>query len=105
MSNRPAPNEYTQSRQEFGRHAITVLKANKEIVGGLLSAYATLNDFVNPTKGTQPSGTPSGGTTNETEVAKVLDAYGHDEGHHPYLVYDVLRAIDKLIEFTEERYL
>ncbi len=106
MSNRPLPDEFIQSRKEFGHHAITVLRANKELVSGLLNAYATLNDFVNPVgKSGQGSGTTTTGSSAQTEAERSRESDDNVDGHNPYLVYDILKAIDKLIAFTEEKYL
>jgi hypothetical protein len=106
MSNRPVPDEFIQSRKEFGHYAISVLRANKELVGGLLTPYATLNNFVNPVgKSGQGSGTTTTNGGNQTEDAETRESAEKFDPHDPYLVYDVLKAIDKLIEFTEKKYL
>jgi hypothetical protein len=106
MSNRPVPDEFIQSRKEFGHYAISVLRANKELVSGLLTPYATLNDFVNPVgKSGQGSGTTTTGGSTGTVAEKSRESDENVDAHDPYLVYDILKAIDKLIAFTEEKYL
>jgi hypothetical protein len=101
MSEDSVPDKYTESRQQFGRRAITTSEAAKALFVDLLGGYTTLNNFTNPigrgptpTPGPTPIGT---GTESTTEAVR--------DGHNPYLVHDIIKAIDALIEFTAEKYL
>jgi len=93
MSDRPVPDEYTQTRAEFGRRAIDTAKAVQSILGGLIRGYEVLNYVSPPGRGTTPG---QGGSTTSTSVS---------DSHNPYFLHDAIKALDVLIEVTEERYL
>jgi hypothetical protein len=112
MSEDSVPDEYTESRQQFGRRAITTSEAAKALFVDLLGGYTRLNNFVDPIKGPpkQGSGTGTGtgtgtGATTESERIEGGKPLERFDGHNPYLVHDIIKAIDALIEFTAEKYL
>jgi hypothetical protein len=103
MSERPVPEEYTQTRAEFGKRAIETARAVKSILGGLIEGYAVLNNIVPPAHGTNPSG--QGGTTSTTQEKEENKERTGFDSHDPYFLHDAIKALDVLIEFTEKRYL
>jgi hypothetical protein len=107
MSERPVPEEYTQTRAQFGHRAVTTARAARSLFEDLIAGYTTLNTITNPVgKGSSSSGNPpTTPPTKQSEVTSDVDRGESADGHYPYFVYDILRAIDVLIEFTETKYL
>ena len=100
MSEHDIPDEYTQTRAEFGHRAITTLRATRDLLEDLTHGYRTFNGHTQPTSGgnTGDSGGLSQGSSPNVAAAA-------SNPHHPYLLVEAIQALNKLIEFTETVYL